>query len=438
MSETKEIPKGWEYVSLGETGSIISGGTPSTAILEYWDGTVNWISPIDLSKNNNKFISKGKKSITEIGLQKSSARLMPKGSILFSCRAPIGYVAIAASELCTNQGFKSIIPYDLIFNEYLYYFLKSAKKQADDLASGTTFKEISLTNFSKLNIPIPPLAEQHRIVAKIEELFSSLDKGIESLKTARTQLKVYRQAVLKWAFEGKLTNTDVKEGELPEGWAKSTLAAIANRNAQKASPSEMPNAKFIGMDCIEANTLKPFKFYEFKEFKSSGNVFKVNQILYGRMRPYLNKVYKAEIDGACSGEFIILDCKDDFNPDLLKYILHHRDFVSFANHKTSGDRPRISFEEIADYPVNVCKPEEQTLIVQEIESRLSVCDKMEESIGTSLLQAEALRQSILKKAFEGKLVAQDPTDEPASVLLERIKAEKAPAGRKVNNNKKTP
>jgi type I restriction enzyme S subunit len=138
--------------------------------------------------------------------------------------------------LCTNQGFKSIVPNNAIDNIYLYYFLNSAKKQAEELASGTTFKEISLTNFSSLKIPLPPLAEQHRIVAKIEELFSDLDKGIETLKTAHQQLKIYRQAVLKYAFEGKLTNPAVNEGELPEGWESKPIGYITENLTQGWSP----------------------------------------------------------------------------------------------------------------------------------------------------------------------------------------------------------
>ena len=400
---SNELPKNWKLVKLGEIGKIISGGTPSTAVQEYWNGNINWISPADLTGFKNKTITKGAKSISEVGLKKSSARLMPKGSVLFSSRAPIGYVAIAGSELCTNQGFKSIIPNENVDSDYIYYFLKGAKQKAEKVASGTTFKEISLGKFSELEFPLPPKSTQLAIVSKIEELFSELDKGIEQLKTAQQQLKTYRQSVLKWAFEGKLTNENVKEGELPEGWKWVKLGDIAKKKSVKALPAENPDAKFIGMDCIEPHTLKPFFLYDFKEFKSAGNSFKKNQVLYGRMRPYLNKVYRAEFDGTCSGEFIILDCGEDFNPDLLKYILHSRGFVSFANSITTGDRPRISYEEIAGYDVLYPPILEQNQIVQEIESRLSVADKMEESINQSLHQAEALRQSILKKAFEGKL-----------------------------------
>src|SRR5687768_14082362 len=167
-SQTQSIVKikssrPWQILTLGETGEIISGGTPSTTVKEYWGGDINWISPSDLTGYKSKTISKGAKSITTLGLKNSSARLMPKGSVLFSSRAPIGYVVIAGDELCTNQGFKSIIPHEFMCSEYLYYYLSASKQQAEKAASGTTFKEISKAKFSELTIPVPDLDTQHRI-----------------------------------------------------------------------------------------------------------------------------------------------------------------------------------------------------------------------------------------------------------------------------------
>jgi type I restriction enzyme S subunit len=157
MSEEKYIPKHWQVKKLIDIGEIVSGGTPSTKVSEYWDGNISWISPADLSGYSQKTIQKGRKSITDSGLKNSSSRMMPKGSVLFSSRAPIGYVVIAGNDICTNQGFKSIVPNKSIFNEYLYYFLKASKQEAEKVASGTTFKEISLKAFAQLEIPLPPL-----------------------------------------------------------------------------------------------------------------------------------------------------------------------------------------------------------------------------------------------------------------------------------------
>ena len=199
------LPNSWVWTKLSALGDIIAGGTPSTKEPTYWTDEINWISPADLTGYSAKTIKRGTKSISKIGLVNSSAKVMPAGSVHFSTRAPIGYIVISSESLSTNQGFKSLVPTPGIFNEYVYYYLMASRDYARKRASGTTFLELSGRAFGDLPIPLAPTAIQHNIVAKIEELFSELDKGIKSLKTARTKLNVYRQAVLKHAFEGKLT-----------------------------------------------------------------------------------------------------------------------------------------------------------------------------------------------------------------------------------------
>ena len=208
IQETRErwkIPSSWKWTNLSQLGEVVSGGTPSTKEPSYWGDEINWISPADLTGYSAKTIQKGAKGLSNAGLVNSSAKEMPAGSVHFSSRAPVGYVVISSKPLATNQGFKSLVPAKGIFNEYVYYYLMASKDYARRRASGTTFLELSGKAFGNLRIPVAPKATQHRIVAKIDELFSELDKGVESLKTARAQLKVYRLAVLKQAFEGKLT-----------------------------------------------------------------------------------------------------------------------------------------------------------------------------------------------------------------------------------------
>ena len=172
----EKLPKGWAWCRLGDIGEIIGGGTPSTSIEEYWNGEISWITPADLSNYSDKYIAQGKRNITQLGLDNSSAKLIPKGSILFSTRAPIGYVVIADRPLSTNQGFKSLSLSINMSEEFVYYFLLAEKERIKLLASGTTFQELSASAFSKILIPLPPLAEQHRIVQQIETFFASFDQ----------------------------------------------------------------------------------------------------------------------------------------------------------------------------------------------------------------------------------------------------------------------
>ena len=171
-----DLPDSWSWCRLRNLGEIVGGGTPSTDNAKYWDnGDVAWLSPADLTGYTQKYISHGKKNITQFGLLNSSAKLMPAGSVLYSSRAPIGYVVISSWEISTNQGFKSIVPAITECNEFLYYYLKAATPEIKSRATGTTFKEISGNEFGATLVPLPPIAEQKSIVSQVEKIFSMLE-----------------------------------------------------------------------------------------------------------------------------------------------------------------------------------------------------------------------------------------------------------------------
>lgn len=199
------MPATWKKYLLCDIGEIASGGTPSTKDFSNFGGNIGWITPADLTGYTNKYIEKGKRNLTEKGLSKSSAVLLPKGTVLFSSRAPIGYIAIAANPLATNQGFKNFIPNSKhVSSDFIYYFLWNSRNLIKSLASGTTFLEISAKRFAQVPIALPPLAEQKRIVKKIEELFRVIDEQVKRLEATQEALVSYRQSILQQAFSGNL------------------------------------------------------------------------------------------------------------------------------------------------------------------------------------------------------------------------------------------
>lgn len=167
----------WKSCTLSSLGTIVGGATPSTKKPEnYEGGTIPWITPKDLSNFKGRYISYGERNITEIGLNSCSAQIMPKNSVLFSSRAPIGYIAISDCDVCTNQGFKSIVPNENIDYLFLYYLLKYKKDDIENMGSGTTFKEVSASTMRNIKVCIPvDKLEQ----VKIARVLSALDEKIE-------------------------------------------------------------------------------------------------------------------------------------------------------------------------------------------------------------------------------------------------------------------
>lgn len=203
-----QVPASWRWVRLEAVGEIVGGGTPRSDNSAFFAAEgIPWLTPADLNGFKGKRISRGRRCITQAGLEASSARLLPAGSVLFSSRAPIGYVAIAGVALATNQGFKSCIPFIPDMNEFLYYYLISAAARIDRQASGTTFREVSGKLVGQIPVPIPPLAEQKRIVAKVDELMALCDRLEAQQRERETRHAALARAALA-RFDGAPTGSN--------------------------------------------------------------------------------------------------------------------------------------------------------------------------------------------------------------------------------------
>jgi len=344
-----------------------------------------------------------------------------------------------------------------IENNYAYYFLQSKFIEINTRAKGVGIPHVDPNLLWNYELLIPPKSTQLAIVSKIEELFSEIENGIKSLLTAKEQLKKYRQSVLKWAFEGKLTNglngvlhdlpdehdlsiaaepeTEYRvernqknqknqknhssdKGELPEGWKRVKIQDVASVNPKLPKKDEINidlEIQFLPMKLVEEiiNKIHLAETRLFKEVqKGSYTPFVDGDIIFAKVTPCMENGKIAVVEylkngiGYGSSEFHVLRCAKDVLNKYLFYFLVQDRFRNEAQNAMTGavGLRRVPKQFIENHLIPLPPITEQNKIVEAIESRLSVADKMEESITQSLQQAEALKQSILKKAFEGKLI----------------------------------
>src|SRR3990170_4858903 len=466
MKNNDELPKGWEWKRLGEIAEVVAGN-PAPQGEEYFrDGRYPFLRVQDMGRlGNDSYIYKTHDYINDKAVQ--SLRLFPKGSVLFTksgASTLLNQRAILGRDMFVVSHIAATIPHDGIMSEWLYYWLKTV--DFNKLAHATTLPSLPLSKAKDIHIPIAPPVEQKLIVSEIEKQFSRLDEAVAALKRVRASLKRYKASVLKAAVEGKLTeewrkqNTNVEPADkllkrilaerkkkweeanskkkykepaapdtsslpdLPKGWVWINFVRLASdmKNSIKRGPfgSAIKKAFFVqkGYKVYEQQNaiynnhklgnyyINEEKYNELIDFtvkpcdfiiSCSGTIGKIAQIPESAEKGIINQaLLKITIDNklVLSKYFLYLFKSDVFQKMFLKDI------------RGTAMKNIASVEDLKLIPVALPPLHEQTTIVEEIESRLSVAEEIEETIDINLKRTERLRQAILKKAFSGKLITQ--------------------------------
>jgi type I restriction enzyme S subunit len=427
------LPQGWVRAKLNELvglNGIFCDGDWVESKDQDPNGKIRLIQLADIG--DGYFIDKSNRFLTMEKAAELHCTFLEKGDLLIArMPSPLGRVSIF--PLDGDEKFVTVVDvaiyrlgHDLVSDKYCCYMINAlptrnaiAKQQ-----SGTTRKRIARTKLEEIQIPISPLAEQHRIVAKIDVLFSELDKGVEVLHIVRQQLRTYRQAVLQWAFEGR-------EWELVPLSRVTSFVTSGSRGWAQYYSNE--GAKFIRIGNLTREGIK-LVLNDVQcvslpnDAEGLRSLLRHNDMLISITADLGSiGIVPADLGEAYINQHIALTRFN--NPSLVEfyawYLKSDKGRKNLLKNRRGGTKVGLGLDDVRDSLVPIVSEEIANDVVNAIESRLSVCDKLEQIVNENLTKAQALRQSILKMAFMGKLVPQNPNDEPAEKLLERIKSAKA-------------
>ncbi len=398
------IPEHWELKELREVCEVVTGTTPPKADTSNYGDKIPFFKPPHLWDG---LISETEEMLSNKGASK--ARVVPPNTVLVTCIGNLGRTGFVKKKAAFNQQINAILENETIDGKFIFYQAQSPNfsTQLEKLATGTTVSIVNKGNFETIKICIPPLPEQIAIVAKIEELLSELDNGKQQLLTAQQQLKDYRQSLLNLLVTGKNPKTIESVIEkLDQGWSPKCLNENSKDENEWAviKTSAVQQGHFVSYENkILPNDLKPRIQHELKVgdilITRAGPRIRVGVCcMVRKTRPKLincDKVYRIKVNSKI------------ISPEYFELILNTPFYQREIEKMKSGiSDSGLNLTQSKFLKIEIPLPPlpEQQQIVSELESKLTVCDKIEETISQSLQQAETLRQSILKKAFEGKLV----------------------------------
>lgn len=418
QTEIGLIPDDWEVKSLGEVATIVGGGTPSTLNSAYWNGDIQWFTPAELS-DSKKYVSKSERTITERGLKESSAKLLPKGTVLLTTRASIGITAILENPASTNQGFQSLIAKNNCCSEFLYYVIPLIKDEMLSRASGSTFAEISAKKLSTITFQLPPLPEQQRIakaLSDVDALISTTEKLIQKKKNIK-QGTMQNLLTGKKRLPGFTKSSNYKQTEIgliPEDWEvkninkECTIKARIGWQGLK-STEYLDSGDYILVTGTDFDSgfinwkscsyVTKWRFDQDKNIQiKQGDVLITKDGTIGKVA-FLNEI---PMQGTLnSGVFVIRPKNPDkMDSVFLSLIFKSFWFDAFLEQITSGSTiVHLYQKDFVKFNFPLPSKEEQTAIA----NVLSSMDKEIETLNTKLEKYRNLKTAMMQQLLTGKI-----------------------------------
>jgi type I restriction enzyme S subunit len=379
----------WEQRKLGELSDIIGGGTPSTGNSTYWDGNINWYSPAEIS--NQIFLSASQRKISELGYSSCSAKILPKGTVLFTSRAGIGKTAILAEEGCTNQGFQSIVPHTNELDSYFIFSRTSElKKYGEVVGAGSTFVEVSGKQMAAMTLMMPPSINEQKVIGSF---FKRLDTLLTLHQRKYEKLLNIKKSMLEKMFpkEGEVV-PEIRFKGFTGAWEQRKFGEMANRRSEVSASGNLPRVEYE--DIVSGTGTLNKDVFE-KQSQKQGIVFHSGDVLYGKLRPYLQNWLLASFNGLAVGDFWVLE-PQGLNSNYLYRIIQTKQFDEIANQSVGTKMPRADWKLVSKATfLNPASFNEQRLIgkfFKDIDSLLTLHQRKLEML-------KNVKQAFLEKMF---------------------------------------
>jgi len=393
------VKDGWHSTTIGAAFRVVNGGTPKTGVAAYWDGEYPWITPAEMGGLASPYLTTSRRTLTAEGLR-VGAEPVPAQSVILSTRAPIGHLVINEVPMAFNQGCKGLVPSAGLDTKFAYYFLLANVPLLKSLGTGATFSELSGGKLKEVPFRYPPLDEQHRIVAILDEAF-------EAIATAKANTEKNLQNARE-LFESRVQAMFTSSG--PD-FRKVSLADVCDILSKLVDPrdAEFLDMPHVGAGNIESRSGVLISVMTAREEQliSGKFLFDDSTVLYSKIRPYLRKVVRPDFSGLCSADIYPLAPKKGLiHRDYLYHLLLSPTFTDYAVRGSArAGMPKVNREHLFAFPFAAPPVDKQRQIAARLDGLSDETQRFESIVGAKLAALDELKQSLLHQAFSGQLTA---------------------------------